>query len=54
MKYKDAPAMTKSLRVAMQDLKIEQAFIVYPGNRSYRVASNVEVVPLATVRERLG
>jgi predicted AAA+ superfamily ATPase len=53
MKYKDAPAITKSLHVAMQDLKLDRAFIVYPGKRSYRVADNVEVVPLAAVRERL-
>jgi predicted AAA+ superfamily ATPase len=53
MKYKDAPAMTKSLHAAMQDLKLEQAFVVYPGTRSYRVADNVEVLPLGAVRERL-
>jgi hypothetical protein len=53
MKYKDAPAMTKSLHVAMQDLKLDQAFIVYPGQSSYRVAAKVEVVPLPVLRQRL-
>jgi hypothetical protein len=53
MKYKDAPAMTKSLDVAMQDLKLDQAFIVYPGQSSYRVAAKVEVVPLPVLRQRL-
>ena len=53
MKYKDAPAMTKSLHMAMQDLKLDQAFIVYPGTKTYRVAGNVEVVPLPIVRHRL-
>ena len=27
--------MTKSLHMAMQDLKLDQAFIVYPGTKSY-------------------
>ena len=53
MKYRDAPEMTKSLHVAMQDLGLKQAFIVYPGSRSYRVADKVEVVPLPVLRERL-
>jgi hypothetical protein len=53
MKYKDAPAMTKSLHMAMQDLNLDQAFIVYPGTKSYRVARNVEVVPLPILRQRL-
>mgnify|MGYP003882740321 CR=1 FL=1 len=53
MKYRDAPEMTKSLHVAMQDLGLPQAFIVYPGSRSYRVADKVEAVPLPVLRERL-
>ena len=53
MKYKDAPAMTKSLHMAMQDLNLDQAFIVYPGTKSYRVTENVEVVPLPILRRRL-
>jgi hypothetical protein len=46
-------SMTKSLHMAMQDLKLDQAFIVYPGTKTYRVAENVEVVPLPIVRQRL-
>ncbi|MGB8295858.1 MAG: hypothetical protein WCG85_10565 [Polyangia bacterium] len=45
--------MTKSLHMAMQDLKLDQAFIVYPGTKSYRVARNAEVVPLPILRQRL-
>jgi predicted AAA+ superfamily ATPase len=54
MKCADAPGMTKSLHTAMQDLKLDQAFIVYPGNKSYPVSEKVEVVPLPDLRERLG
>ncbi len=45
-KYSDAPTMTKSLHVALSDLNLERAWIVYPGEESYPVHRSVEVVPL--------
>jgi hypothetical protein len=45
--------MTKSLHVAMQDLKLDQAYIVYPGTKTYPVAENVTVIPLPDLRQRL-
>lgn len=53
MKYGDAPTMTKSLDVAMQDLELDHAFIVYPGTRVYPVASKVTVIPLPDLLVRL-
>jgi len=52
-KYSSAPAVTKSLHVALADLKLERAFIVYPGQEAYPVHQKVEVVPLAKVAHRL-
>jgi hypothetical protein len=43
----DAPGMSKSLHVALQDLKLEHAWIVYTGKHTYRVHEKVEVMPLA-------
>ena len=31
VKYQDAPTITKSMRIAMQDLKLERLWVVYPG-----------------------
>jgi hypothetical protein len=45
-KTSDAPTMTKSLHVALEDLKLEQAWIVYPGRESYAVHERVEATPL--------
>ena len=53
MKHADAPGMTKSLHVAMQDLGLDRAFVVYPGTQSYRIASKVEALGLRALRERL-
>jgi predicted AAA+ superfamily ATPase len=46
-KASDAPDMTKSLHIAMEDLKLERAWIVYPGSDSYPVHERVEVTPLS-------
>ena len=46
-KYHDAPRMTKSLHVALEDLNLERALIVHPGEATYAVHQRVDVVPLA-------
>ena len=46
-KVSDSPQMTKSLHVALSDLGLKQAWIVYPGTRRYRVHERVKVLPLA-------
>lgn len=51
-KAADAPDMTKSLHIALNDLKLDRAWIVYPGSESYSVHKRVQVVPLpALLRE---
>ena len=52
-KVADAPGMTKSLRIAIDDLGLEKAWIVYPGKERYRLAANVEVVSVEAVPEAL-
>lgn len=46
-KRADAPVLTPSMRIAMADLKLDQLYVVYPGERAYTLAKKVEVVPLA-------
>ncbi len=42
----DAPRMTKSLHVALGDLQLRRAWIVYPGKERYAVHEKVEALPL--------
>ena len=42
----DAPSLTPSMRIALDDLKLDELRLVYPGEKSYRLSRNVEVVPL--------
>lgn len=48
-KVGDAPAMTKSLHIALGDLKLERAWIVHPGTRRFPVHEKVDALPLAEV-----
>jgi predicted AAA+ superfamily ATPase len=52
-KCADAPQMTKSLHVALADLRLDRAWIVYPGHETYRVHERVDVVPIEQVPARL-
>lgn len=46
VKYADAPTLTKSLRIAIEDLHLDRIAIVYPGNREYALDHNVRVIPV--------
>ena len=50
-KRADAPRVTPSIRVALDDLQLERVVVVYPGSKRYRLADRIEVVPLAAVGE---
>jgi hypothetical protein len=53
LKYADAPGMTRSMHIALEDLKLERLWVVYPGSRTYDVHKLVTVTPLWAVTERL-
>lgn len=57
IKREDAPKMTPSIRTAITDLDLTHLTVVYPGSKSYQLASNVTVQPLVDLLEastRLG
>jgi predicted AAA+ superfamily ATPase len=45
-KRADAPTLTPSMRIALDDLKLDRLVVVYPGERRYQLADRVEVIPL--------
>jgi len=45
----DAPRMTPSMRIALDDLKLERIVVVYPGTLRYPIADRVEAVPLSAI-----
>lgn len=48
-KRADAPRLTPSMHIAMRDLKLDALTVLYPGTKSYALAENIHVEPLATM-----
>ena len=49
-KRQDAPKITRSMQTAMNDLKLDALWIVYPGDREYELSEQVTVRPLSTIQ----
>jgi predicted AAA+ superfamily ATPase len=52
-KYADAPAVTRSLNLAHADLKLQRAFVVHPGAKSYPLNDWAEAVAIGDLRSKL-
>jgi hypothetical protein len=48
-KRADAPRVTPSIRIALEDLGLERVAVLYPGARRFPLADRVEAVPLAAL-----
>ncbi len=53
IKYADAPTFTKSMAIALQDLRLDRLLVVYPGATSYPLRDRVEVVAVPELGDRL-
>jgi len=45
-KRKDAPRLTPSMKIAMDDLGLDRLIVFYPGEKAYPLAERIEVMPL--------
>ena len=43
--------MTKSLRIALEDLRLDHADIAYPGHDGYPLEDRADVIPLGRVHQ---
>lgn len=46
IKFVDAPRITRSMRVALDDLRLERLFVVFPGTRSIALDERIEALAL--------
>ncbi|MDE3225781.1 MAG: DUF4143 domain-containing protein, partial [Nitrospirota bacterium] len=47
IKRTDAPTLTPSMRIALDDLRLEHLLVLYPGTRRYSLSAHATVVPLS-------
>jgi hypothetical protein len=52
VKRSDAPGFTPSMRIAMEDLRLDRLTVVYPGSRPYALADKVSVVPVTAIAQQ--
>lgn len=45
-KRSDAPQLTHSMKIAMEDLELDRLDVLYPGTQTYPLAEKITVVPL--------
>jgi predicted AAA+ superfamily ATPase len=45
-KYTDSPRKTKSMKSALELIKLDKLFVVYPGDSSYRLEKDINVLSL--------
>ncbi len=48
-KRADAPRMTTSIRIALEDLALKAVIVLYPGSKRFPLAEQVEAVPLKAI-----
>ncbi len=48
-KCTDAPSVTKSSRIALEDLRLEKLYFVYPGKERYIMHPGMEALPLTAL-----
>jgi len=52
VKFQDAPRLTPSMRVAVEDLQLDRLTVIYPGDARYTLGQRIEVVPLTDLATR--
>lgn len=45
----DAPRLTRSMKIALEDLQLEKLLVIYPGERPYPLAERVMVLPVEAI-----
>lgn len=46
IKFNEAPKITKSMQIALQDLQLKQLWVISPGHHTYPIHEQIKVVPL--------
>ena len=47
----DAPKTSRSMRIVMEDLKLDMLYVIYPGSRSFALDDKIQALPLTDVRK---
>ena len=54
IKFNEAPKITKSMRIALEDLSLDHLWVIYPGQKSYPVTEKISVCSLFDIDQLTG
>jgi predicted AAA+ superfamily ATPase len=54
IKYADAPTFGRSMKTAMEDLKLDELIVVSPGDRVFQLHARARAIGLDALRAQLG
>lgn len=46
IKYTDAPKVSRSMHIAIKDLKLDELQLVYPGKKSYPLSAQINALSI--------
>ncbi len=49
IKYTDTPKITQSMKISLEDLKLDQIKVIFPGNINFRLSEKIEAVGFETL-----
>ncbi|MCD6586026.1 MAG: DUF4143 domain-containing protein [Desulfobacteraceae bacterium] len=49
VKFNESPTVTKSMRIALNDLKLDHLWVIYPGQHTYPVDEQLTVMPISEI-----
>ena len=52
-KYSEKPSTTKSMQIAIEDLRLDRLYVVYPGKQLYPLTDSITVTPLPELIQTL-
>jgi predicted AAA+ superfamily ATPase len=50
-KYADAPGISRSMRIALQDLNLTHLYVIYPGEQAYPLEDTITAIPIQQVAD---
>ena len=51
IKYTDYPKITRSMRVAFQDLKLDHLYVIFPGKESFSLDTHITACGLSVLQK---
>jgi predicted AAA+ superfamily ATPase len=50
-KMSEAPKLTSSMKIVMEELRLDSLAVIYPGSRVYTLEHNIAVVPISRIQD---